>query len=189
MNPDGSNLELLYGKQSHDTGPDGDTIQFTQPRQLEDGRVMALIRPFTDSEGGGELITIDTIQYLENTQPTAPNIGVLAGPAQEDATINEVLTQAGPSPGGRYGSAYPIQDGTGRLLVSWSQCRLIEVTEDFAAALRHLDVRPARQHAVAGSPRGRGDHGQRGGCRRPAGKPADDPRRQQRLSARSDTGR
>jgi hypothetical protein len=131
MNPDGSSLEMLYGKQSHDTGPNGDTIQFTQPRQIEDGSLMALIRPFTNTEGGGDLVTIDTIQYLENTQPTAPNIGVLSGPAQADATINEVLTQAGPSPGGRFGSAYPIQDGTGRLLVSWSQCRLIEVTEDF----------------------------------------------------------
>ena len=131
MNPDGSNVELLYGKESHNTGPNGDTIQFSQPRQVEDGRIMSLVRPFTDSEGGGELVIIDTDQYLEYTQPTAPNIGVLSGPAQEDATINEVLTGGGPSPGGRYGSAYPIQDGTGRLLVSWSQCRLIEVTEDF----------------------------------------------------------
>ena len=135
MNPDGSNLEMLYGKESHDTGTNGDTIQFVQPRQLEDGRLMTLIRPFTDSEGGGELITIDTPMYLENTQPTAPNIGVLNGPAQADATINQVVTQAGPSPGGRYGSAYPIQDGTGRLLVSWSQCRLIEVTADFGDPL------------------------------------------------------
>ena len=135
MNPDGSNLELLYGKQSHDTGSDGDTIQFTQPRQLADGRILTLIRPFTDSEGGGELVTIETAQYIENTQPTAPNAGILAGPAQADATVNEVSTQAGPSPGGRYGSAYPIQDGTGRLLVSWSQCRLIEVTEDFGDPL------------------------------------------------------
>jgi hypothetical protein len=149
MNPDGSNLELLYGKQSHDTGPDGDTIQFTQPRQLEDGRLMALIRPFTNSEGGGELITIDTIQYIENTQPTAPNIGVLTGPAQADATINEVLTQAGPSPGGRYGSAYPIQDGTGRLLVSWSQCRLIEVTEDFGDPLVEPRIVPCTEERLA----------------------------------------
>ncbi|MDH4006038.1 MAG: hypothetical protein OEV32_14475 [Gammaproteobacteria bacterium] len=149
MNPDGSNLEMLYGKQSHDTGPNGDTIQFTQPRQLEDGRLMALIRPFTDSEGGGELITIDTIQYLENTQPTAPNIGVLTGPAQVDATINEVLTQAGPSPGGRYGSAYPIQDGTGRLLVSWSQCRLIEVTEDFGDPLVDPRIVPCTEERLA----------------------------------------
>jgi hypothetical protein len=149
MNPDGSNLELLYGKQSHDTGPNGDIIQFTQPRQLEDGTIMALIRPFTDSEGGGELITIDTIQYLENTQPTAPNIGILSGPAQADATINEVLTQAGPSPGGRYGSAYPIQDGTGRLLVSWSQCRLIEVTEDFGDPLVDPRIVPCTEERLA----------------------------------------
>jgi len=131
MNPDGSNLELLYGKQSHDTGTNGATIQFLQPRETEDGRTMVLARPFTDTEGGGELIVIDTPQYLENTQPTSANIGVLAGPAQEDATINNVSTAPGtPSPGGRYFSVYPIQDGTGRLMVSWSQCRLLEVLPD-----------------------------------------------------------
>ncbi|MDH5321734.1 MAG: hypothetical protein OEW81_04830 [Gammaproteobacteria bacterium] len=131
MNPDGSNLELLYGRQSHDTGSNGDTIQFMQPRELEDGRLMALIRPFTDTEGGGELVVIDTPMYLENTQPTAPNIGVLSGPAQQDATINEVSTEPGvPSRGGRYASVYPILDGTGRLLVSWSQCRLAESLPD-----------------------------------------------------------
>ena len=131
MNPDGSNLELLYGQQSHDTGASGETIQFMQPRQVEDGRIMVIARPFTDTEGGGELVLIDTPQYLENTQPTAANIGVLTGPAQEDATINDVTTVPGePSPGGRYFSAYPIQDGTTRLIVSWSQCRLIEILAD-----------------------------------------------------------
>ena len=127
MNPDGSNLELFYGNESHDTGANGETIQFMQPRQAEDGRVFSLIRPFTDTEGGGEVIAIDTPQYVEIAQPLAPNIGVLTGPAQQDATINQVLTVPGvPSPGGRYFSVYPIQDGTTRMLVSWSQCRLIE---------------------------------------------------------------
>ncbi|MDJ0793237.1 MAG: hypothetical protein QNI98_03250 [Woeseiaceae bacterium] len=131
MNPDGSAIELLYGQWSHDTGSNGGTIQFMQPRETEDGRVMVLARPFTNTEGGGELIVIDTPQYVENTQPTSANIGVLTGPAQEDATINEVNTEPGePSPGGRYYSVYPIQDGTGRLMVSWSQCRLIEFLED-----------------------------------------------------------
>jgi len=131
MNPDGSNLELLYGKRSHDTGANGTVIQFTQPRQVEDGRVMVLAKPFTDTEGGGELIFIDTAQYLENTQPTKDNIGILAGPAQEDATINNVSTIPGaPSVGGRYFSVFPIQDGTSRLMVSWSQCRLLEVLPD-----------------------------------------------------------
>jgi Tol biopolymer transport system component len=131
MNPDGSSLELLYGQWSHDTGTNGSTIQFMQPRQTEDGRVMVLARPFTNTEGGGELLVIDTAQYVENTQPTKDNIGVLTGPAQEDATVNNVVTQPGePSPGGRYFSVYPIQDGTGRLMVSWSQCRLIEFLPD-----------------------------------------------------------
>ncbi len=131
MNPDGTVHELLYGAQSHDTGTNGDTIQFSQPRQLEDGSIMTLIRPFTDTEGGGELITIDVQQYLENTQPTAPNIGILNGPAQQDATVNDVSTEPGvPSIGGRFASVYPILDGSGRLIVSWSQCRLLEQLAD-----------------------------------------------------------
>jgi hypothetical protein len=167
MNPDGSGLELYYGRHSHDTGSSGDTIQFMQPRELEDGRLMSLIRPFSDTEGGGELIAIDTQQYVENTQPTAANIGILAGPAQEDATINDVSTVAGtPSVGGRYSSVYPILDGTGRLLVSWSQCRLLEilvddgdpVTDDFNIVpctddrLANLFVQPDPNNPVAPTP-------------------------------------
>jgi len=131
MNPDGSSLELLYGQQSHATGTNGEIVQFMQPRELEDGRVMTLLRPFTDTEGGGELVIVDTPQYVEIDQPTKENIGILTGPAQEDATINDVSTEAGaPSPGGRYSSVYPILDGTGRLLVSFSQCRLVEQLAD-----------------------------------------------------------
>ena len=129
MNPDGSGLELLYGQNSHDTGTNGEIVQFLQPRELEDGRILALIRPFTDTSGGGDIITIDTPVYLENTQPTKDNAG-MAGPAQEAATSVNVSTEAGvPSPGGRYGSVYPIQDGTGRLLTSWSQCRLTDIID------------------------------------------------------------
>ena len=151
MNPDGSGLELLYGAQSHDTGTNGDTIQFSQPRELEDGRIMALIRPFTDTEGGGELITIDTVQYVENTQPTAPNIGILNGPAQEDATVLEVSTEPGvPSLGGRYASVYPILDGSDRLIVSWSQCRLLEQLPDDGDPLTDdTAVRPCTTERLA----------------------------------------
>ncbi len=131
MNPDGSELELLYGNESHDTGTNGSTIQFMQPRELEDGRILSLIRPFSGTASGGDLVVIDTPQYLENTQPTSVNIGVLTGPAQEVATVNDVSTEAGvPSPGGRYSFAYPILDGTGRVLVSWSQCRIVETLPD-----------------------------------------------------------
>ncbi|MEJ2298067.1 MAG: hypothetical protein P8X94_06100, partial [Woeseiaceae bacterium] len=131
MNPDGSELELLYGQWSHDTGTANTTIQFMQPRETDDGRIMVIARPFDNTEGGGELIVIDTLQYVENTQPLKDNIGILTGPAQEDATPNDVSTAPGTaSPGGRFYSVFPIEDGTGRLLVSWSQCRLLEQLED-----------------------------------------------------------
>jgi len=151
MNPDGSELEMLYGQQSHDTGTSGSTIQFTQPRQVTDGRIMTLARPFTNTEGGGELILIDTPQYLENRQPTRDNIGVLTGPAQEDATINEVSTIPGaPSIGGRYFSVYPIQDGTDRLMVSWSQCRLLEfLADDGDPATDDTQIVPCTEERLA----------------------------------------
>lgn len=135
MNPDGSALELLYGKQSHDSGSNGTTVQFMQPRELEDGSILAVTKPFTDSDGGGDLVLIDAASYVEMAQPTRDNPG-LTGPAQQPATVNEVITETGvPSPGGRYGAVYPIQDGTGRVLTSWSQCRLTDVPDPAADPL------------------------------------------------------
>jgi hypothetical protein len=125
VNPDGSGLQLLYGANSHDTGTDASTIEFTSPRARPDGRVVTLIRPFGDTELGGDPIAIDTDSYVEDTQPTQANAG-LTGPAQSRLTTNDVRTVPGPSPGGRYASAYPLWDGTDRLLVSWSLCRVVE---------------------------------------------------------------
>jgi len=128
MNPDGSALELLYGQESHDTGTNGQTVHFLKPRELEDGRIMSLVRPFTDTDDGGDIVAIDTPNFVENTQPVVGSEG-MTGPAQETATINTVVTEQDvPSPGGRYRSMYPIQDGTGRILLSWSQCRLTDAT-------------------------------------------------------------
>src|SRR4030095_13571712 len=94
VNPDGTDLELLYGANSHATGTlDPVTgaptvIQFLNPRPMQDRRARA----------------------------RAP------------ARRTEVPRIPGPSPGGRYRSAAPLFDGTNRLLVSWSQCRLVEGT-------------------------------------------------------------
>ncbi|MGB5245305.1 MAG: hypothetical protein WBN34_02065, partial [Woeseia sp.] len=138
MNPDGSQLELLYGQHSHNTGTNGQLVQFLQPRELEDGRIMALIRPYTDTDDGGDIVVIDTPVFLENTQPNRDNPG-LSGPAQVSATINDVITtQNVPSAGGRYRAMYPIQDGTGRVLVSWSQCRLTDNTPPPAGELPRI---------------------------------------------------
>jgi hypothetical protein len=133
INPDGTGLELLYGAHSHETGTvnpttgNPTTIQFLQPRAMQDGRTLTLIRPFRGTGEGGDLVLIDTANFVNNTQPTAANAG-LQGPAQQRALPTDVRTIPGPSPGGRYRMASPLFDGTGRLLVSWSQCRLMEGT-------------------------------------------------------------
>jgi len=124
-NPDGTDLQLLYGARSHATGTDPDVpVQFVRAREMQDGNVLALVRPFTDADFGGDLTIIDTKTYVENTQPVAASAG-LAGPAQQRATRNDVRTLEGPSPGGRFNSAFPLWDGTHRILVTWSQCRLM----------------------------------------------------------------
>jgi hypothetical protein len=129
VRPDGTQLELLYGAQSHATGTNGSDIQFLEPRPSDNGKIVARAQPFTATDLGGDLVEIEVANYVENTQPTLPNRGVLSGPAQQPATINVVSTIEGPSPGGRYGSVFALRDGTGRLLVSWTQCRLLEDTQ------------------------------------------------------------
>jgi len=127
MNPDGTGLELFYGKNSHDTGTGGATIQFVQPREMADGSIMTIVRPVVSDDLGGDIMTIDVADYIENTQPTTINQGILTGPAQLAATVNDVRTNGEISPGGTFSAAYPLSDGTDRMLVSWSQCRLVEL--------------------------------------------------------------
>jgi hypothetical protein len=127
-NPDGTDMQLYYGANSHLTGTDGTVIEFVHPHEMQNGNVLALIRQYTDVDDGGNLVQINGTQYVENTQSLLAYPG-LKGPAQTAVSTNEVFTIPGPSPGGRFNSAYPLWDGTGRILVSWSECRLLDQTQ------------------------------------------------------------
>jgi hypothetical protein len=140
-NPDGSDVQLLYGAQSHNTSssnpgaagacPQGlaCTVQFVSTRPLQNGNVLALLRPITGANFGGNLQIINMNDYVENNQ-SVPDISYPTTlVAQLAATSNDVRTQTAngapvPSPGGRFNSAFPLWDGTNRILVSWNQCRL-----------------------------------------------------------------
>jgi len=127
MNPDGTDMRILYGAHSHNTGTNNATIQFLQPYERDDGLLQVLTRPFTGTQGGGSIINIDIGNFVDNTIPTWPNQGMINGPAQTPSIANlPVTTTTGPSASGRFASAFPLWDGTGRMLVSWSICRLIE---------------------------------------------------------------
>lgn len=123
MNPDGTDLHLLYGAESHQSGTNGTEAQFLNARESDDGRIMAIVRPFDHPELGGAIDYIEAQSFTENFQPTAPNVG-LTGPAQTAATTGNVRTDLAPSPGGRYRSAFPLWDGTDRVLVTWAICRV-----------------------------------------------------------------
>ena len=92
VRPDGSGLELLYGAHSHVTGTDGTEVQFLDPRPMANGEMLVRAQPFTAVDFGGQLLAIDTTNYVEDTQPNLANSGVLAGPAQKPATPNQVVT-------------------------------------------------------------------------------------------------
>jgi len=131
-NPDGTDTQLQYGKLSHMTGTMvagvNTPIEFMRAREMSDGRIMVLTRQRTDVDFGGNLTIIDTNNFVENDQPLLASAGVM-GPAQTAATLNDVRTIPGPSPGGRFNSGFPLWDGTGRILVSWTQCRLFDTVD------------------------------------------------------------
>jgi hypothetical protein len=128
-NPDGSGLQLLYGANSHATGANiagtnDNVIQFLNARQRNDGTLLAIVRPLLGTQQGGDIVDINTAGFVEIHQPSTP--GGAAGTGQASATVLGVTTNANkPSTGGRFFSAYPLYDGTNRMLVSWSPCLVL----------------------------------------------------------------
>jgi len=125
MRPDGTELSLLYGAHSHATGTDNSIIQFLNPRQMSDGKILTLLRNFTGSFSGGDIVSIDTDTYVDNTAGVAAYSN-LTGPAQTSMTAGQVRTDGTPTLAGRLSSFYPLDDGSNRALVTWSPCRLLE---------------------------------------------------------------
>ncbi len=123
MNPDGSELEILYGARSHATGTNGANIQFTGIREMQNGDLMVMAKPYTGTFDGGDILIIDINRFVDINKPIW-SLNGLGGPAQVAATINNVTTDGSISSDGRYSSAFPLRDGTNRMLVSKSVCQL-----------------------------------------------------------------
>ena len=133
-NPDGSGLELYYGANSHATGvniagTNNNVIQFLNARQRLDGKTLAIARPMLGTQFGGDAVLIDGENYVEVNQMASPALVPAGGVGQVSATTLGVTTDANmPSQGGRFYSAYPLYDGTNRMLVSWSPCLVLNTT-------------------------------------------------------------
>lgn len=124
VNPDGSELELLYGAHSHATGTNNTNIQFSRMRETPDGNLTAIAMPFTGTFDGGNIVSINTNNFADNNRPIWTMTG-LSGPAQAAATINDIKNDNSISLAGRYRSAFPLWDGTNRILASKSTCQIV----------------------------------------------------------------
>ena len=144
-NPDGTDVQLLYGRGSHNTlssNPSGaDTCPAAETHSaVREGRarcptgsVLAMVPaglpPVPISAAIWSILDVqNSVGCFQRSARRTANT-VVAGnnpcPPMSHATTNDVRTIPGPSPGGRFNSAYPLWDGTGRTLVSWEECRLL----------------------------------------------------------------
>jgi hypothetical protein len=140
VNPDGTELELFYGANSHATGANNagtnnSVIQFLSARQRADGKLLALVRPLQytqaglDTQEGGDIVVVDAGNFVEIHQqavPSATGTPAMVGTGHVSATTLGVTTDPDkPSLGGRFASVYPLFDGTNRMLVSWAPCLVL----------------------------------------------------------------
>lgn len=123
VRPDGRQLEFLYGYHSQLIGTSGTQAAFVKPTPMPDGSLLALLRANQTSNRGHDIVRVSTNGYTEIYQPTWGNAGA-PGPGHNSLSFREVTTDGTPSPHGFFSSAFPMYDGTDRLLVGWTQCRL-----------------------------------------------------------------
>lgn len=129
MTPNGTDVKMYYGSHSHNTGQDPNARAYTKAREMDDGRLLAILRPFVTSFGGGDTIVIDAKNFADNTQPTWGQQGAVSGTAQTVLT-NNVVDALGISMKGYYNAIAPMLDGSGRYLMSWSQCQILSDPAD-----------------------------------------------------------
>jgi hypothetical protein len=125
INADGSGLEIMYGRHSHNSELTDEALQFTQLTEQPNGMLLAALRPFVSNRWGGEYVNIDIANYIDNTMPVALQTG-LNGPAQVSALFDDIIIDGSISPGGLFSAVYPLWDASQRLLFSWSQCRVYD---------------------------------------------------------------
>ena len=142
VDPDGHHLHFVYGKHSHEillnetgdntlneTSDNTETFQFTMPSELPSGEIILLPQRYNSESIGTDLLLIDTNNFTETNQPIGSAAASLIS-TQTSLAFGDVNLGDGPSVGGRFSHVFPLWDGSDRLLISWSDCRLIIAETD-----------------------------------------------------------
>ncbi|WP_100658494.1 PD40 domain-containing protein [Alteromonas flava] len=142
MNADGTNLEILYGRHSHQV--DSQRFDFIQTQITPDEQVLTALWERERARLGQDFAILDVAGFSDATVPTEGNPGG-AGSAQNPALFDTVDTAAEYSPGGLYTALYPLWDGSGRYLFTWSQCRVLAPTDDTSSDPSERTILPCSQ--------------------------------------------
>lgn len=131
VNPDGTELQRSYGFFSLNPDPAMDPEnRLFKPQEMPNGLIAAILKPDAALLGGA-MVTVDAQHFFENelTIPAGGNSTTSAQQPISSLPVNiNVGTQDAPefSKHGRFAALSPLYDGSNRLLVSWSACRLQE---------------------------------------------------------------
>ncbi|MBU2886296.1 hypothetical protein KO507_11025 [Gilvimarinus agarilyticus] len=123
--PDGTDLRLHYG---YNTRLEDETPWLFNPELMPDGRLVGIYKP-RENLLGGDMLAINHSDYVEdnrsvdslNEEDTEADTAAL-----DILTVLPVMIDGSVSRHGEFSALAPLNDGTNRLLVSWSQCRLTE---------------------------------------------------------------
>ncbi|MFC3121456.1 HzsA-related protein [Agaribacter flavus] len=123
INPDGSDLEIVYGRHSHDIIEGAGDVQYVKASVNPDGQVLLGLQSFSNPRMGTDFVTIDINNFVDYQQPFA-SMPAISSVAQQSALIDGIDLSGGISAAGFINALYPLWDGSGRVIYSWSQCRL-----------------------------------------------------------------
>lgn len=139
--PDGTDVQYFFGDASLNVEPEDDETAMARlfrPQELPDGRIAAIYMP-NETSIGGDMVFIDPRDTTEGAPVSISPLPIIVDP--------ELISLHG-----QFASLSPLYDGTNRLLVSWSSCRLIETaTERLRPCTTGLlvDGVPAEGHEAA----------------------------------------
>jgi hypothetical protein len=130
LKPDGSQISFHFGYHSQNAGTQGRAATFFNPVVQDDGKLVASLRPRTNSRLGGDLVTLDIANHYEIDQAINGGTGTGLVSITKGTAYSEPLGAEGAapdaSPAGYFQAAYPMNDNLQRYLVSWSPCRRID---------------------------------------------------------------
>ncbi|WP_231731908.1 hypothetical protein [Rheinheimera sp. EpRS3] len=124
MRPDGSENQLVYGWHSHNSGAEQSAVEFAKATVLDDGAVSLALAgvdaPYYNS--WPQRVALDLAS--DNEQALAGE--TLNMPAQTPLFAWAFDNTSRAERAGAVNSYAALKDGTGRYLVSWSPCRVVQ---------------------------------------------------------------